>query len=374
MIKKITTLCAAFCATILLSASVAHAQDQPIVSFSGPGIPRALGSGTGNLGFRFSSPTVFTVTELGYYDLKGNSLQSAHDVGLFDSEGMILARASVGPDAPLGKDNFRYVPIKPVMLKAGTYTLSAYAGTGKEADNMFARNVDDFQVANGYTFVGGVFNGDAGFAMADKLETANNYFGPNLKISQGQKLTKVACVGDSITFGSHVTGRDKNSYPAVLQTLLGEKYQVSNFGVSGATLLKKGDKPYWTQPEFAKSNDFAPDIVVIMLGTNDSKPKNWVNKADFAADYRDLVAHYATLSSHPRVYVMLPPPVYETGRYEISPTTVENEVTPLVKEIGGATIDVRGALSNHPELFDDTVHPNNAGAAVIAQTVFDAIR
>ena len=372
MIKKYIALCVA----LMLCMSVAFAQDQPLVSFTGPGIPRALGGGAGNLGFRFSSPTAFTVNELGYYDLNGKSLASAHDVGLFDGEGTVLARASVGPEAPLDKDNFRYVTIKPLMLKAGTYTLSAYAGSGKETDNMFARNVDGFQVTPGFTFVGGVFNGEASFAMADKLEAANNYFGPNLKIAgePREALTKIACVGDSITFGSHVTGRDQNSYPAVLQKLLGEKYQVANFGVSGATLLKKGDKPYWTQAEFAKSDDFAPDVVVIMLGTNDSKAKNWADKADFAADYRDLIAHYATLSSHPRVYVMLPPPVYENGRYEISPTTVENEVTPLVKEVGGATIDVRGALSNHPELFDDTVHPNNAGAAVIAQTVYDAIK
>lgn len=370
MFKTITALCAA----LFLCLGVAFAQSQPLVSFQGPGTPRALGGGTGNLGFRFSSPAPFTVTELGYYDLKGKSLASAHDVALFDGEGTMLARALVGPDAPLDKDDFRYVTVKPLALQAGTYTLSAYAGNGKGADNMFARNVDGFQIANGYTFVGGVFNGEGGFKMADKLEAANNYFGPNLKVSQGQKLTKVACVGDSITFGSHVTDRDKNSYPAVLQKLLGEKYQVANFGVSGATLLKKGDKPYWTQPEFAKSDDFAPDIVVIMLGTNDSKAKNWAFKDDFSNDYRDLIVHYATLGSHPRVYVMQPPPVYETGRYEISPATVENEVTPLVKEIGGATIDVRTPLSNHPELFDDTVHPNNAGAAVIAQTVFDAIK
>ncbi len=370
MFKQFTALCAA----LVLSLGIAFAQDQPLVSFQGTGTPRALGGGQGNLGFRFSSAAPFTVTELGYYDLKGKSLASAHEIGLFDSQGTTLVRATVGPEAPLDDDNFRYVTVKPLLLKAGTYTLSAYANTGKEADNMFARDVDGFQVANGFTFVGGVYNGDAGFKMADKLETANNYFGPNLKVSPAQKLTKVACVGDSITFGSHVTDRDNNSYPAVLQKLLGEKYQVANFGVSGATLLRKGDKPYWTQAAFEQSNDFAPDIVVIMLGTNDSKPKNWAYKTDFANDYRDLIVHYATLQSHPRVYVMLPPPVYEKGRYEISPTNVEDEVTPLVKEVGGDTVDVRGALSNHPELFDDTVHPNNAGAAVIAQTVFEAIK
>ncbi len=62
---------------------------------------------------------------------------------------------------------------------------------------------------------------------------------------------KVACVGDSITFGFTIENRDQNSYPAQLGRLLGKNWEVKNFGVIGATLLKKGDMPYWKQKAWA---------------------------------------------------------------------------------------------------------------------------
>src|SRR4051812_11154381 len=86
---------------------------------------------------------------------------------------------------------------------------------------------------------------------------------------------KVACVGDSITAGAGVQDPGHNAYPVVLQRLLGDKYEVKNFGVSGTTLLKKGDSPYWNQKAFKAATAFAPDIVIIKLGTNDTKAQNW---------------------------------------------------------------------------------------------------
>src|SRR5438270_834071 len=82
---------------------------------------------------------------------------------------------------------------------------------------------------------------------------------------------KVACVGDSITQGS---GLQENTYPLQLQRMLGSNYEVRNFGVGGATLLEQGDKPYIQQKLYQDSLAFQPDVVVIMLGTNDSKPQN----------------------------------------------------------------------------------------------------
>jgi len=61
---------------------------------------------------------------------------------------------------------------------------------------------------------------------------------------------KIACVGDSITEGSGLTSPATQSYPARLQRLLGTNYNVRNFGVSGRTLLKQGDFPYWKEPFF----------------------------------------------------------------------------------------------------------------------------
>src|SRR5262245_51897609 len=112
---------------------------------------------------------------------------------------------------------------------------------------------------------------------------------PALHASDYQVTILVACVGDSITFGAGVENRETNCYPVVLGKLLGARYNVRNFGVSGATLLKNGDLSYWKLPQFDQLTDFAPQVVILALGTNDSKPQNWKNGEQFAADLRDLL-------------------------------------------------------------------------------------
>jgi lysophospholipase L1-like esterase len=189
--------------------------------------------------------------------------------------------------------------------------------------------------------------------------------------------TKVACIGDSITYGSGLPHRDTQSYPAVLQSLLGNAYEVRNYGVSGTTMLRQGDMPYWNTSAFADSSAWNPRIVVIMLGTNDSKPWNWVYGEQFEGDYLDMIAHYASLPSEPSVYVCTPCPVYGNGNYGISPDVVRDQIVPLVWQIGAERfvplIDVFTALSGLPQDFPDLVHPNADGAALIADTVFGAL-
>ena len=103
---------------------------------------------------------------------------------------------------------------------------------------------------------------------------------------------RVACVGDSITYGAKIEDNFLNSYPAQLQLFLGSDYLVGNFGASGYTLQKSGNFPYWNHPAFQESSAFQPNIVLIMLGTNDTKPYNWTGTENFLADYRELIAHY----------------------------------------------------------------------------------
>src|SRR5262245_35770894 len=98
---------------------------------------------------------------------------------------------------------------------------------------------------------------------------------------------KVACIGDSITEGGNLDNPSVNAYPIVLGRLLGTNYITRNFGVSGRTLLRKGDFPYWNDPAFRNATNFAPNIVTIKLGTNDSKPQNWRYKDQFARDLND---------------------------------------------------------------------------------------
>jgi lysophospholipase L1-like esterase len=185
---------------------------------------------------------------------------------------------------------------------------------------------------------------------------------------------KVACVGDSITEG--FTDSKGKDYPSQLQELLGPKWQVSNFGMGGRTLLRKGDHPWWKEQAYPKSHDLYPDVVIIMLGTNDTKVYNWKYKDDFVEDYKDLIESYKRLSSHPHIWIMRPPPVPKNGGYDITETILDEEL-PMIDRIADdenvGLIDIYGALKDHPELEPDNVHPNDEGAHVIAQTVAKAI-
>ena len=185
---------------------------------------------------------------------------------------------------------------------------------------------------------------------------------------------KVACVGDSITQGAGA--QSGQSYPAQLQALLGDGYKVGNFGVSGRTLLKKGDFPYWKEKKYQDALAMEPAIVVIMLGTNDTKPQNWKFEAEFDADYRELVKSFQSLKSKPKVFVCRPVPVPGKGNYGINEENIQKEiprVDALAKELGCGVIDMHAALVKTPEMLPDRVHPNTAGAGEMAKAAAKAI-
>jgi lysophospholipase L1-like esterase len=190
----------------------------------------------------------------------------------------------------------------------------------------------------------------------------------------------VSCVGDSITAG--YLGTPGKSYPDVLRGLLGSRYHVQNFGKPGATLLHT-QAGYTTTVEYGASTTAAAGgagNVVIQLGTNDSKPGFWTpqNKALFVSQCEDLVAHYQTLASAPRVWVNLPPPANSNNLYSIDGSVLHEQIAPLLKQCAGdrhaGIIDVYSALLPYfPLDFPDGVHPNDAGAALIALAVQHAL-
>jgi len=185
---------------------------------------------------------------------------------------------------------------------------------------------------------------------------------------------RVACVGDSITQGSGA--ENGKSYPTQLQGLLGESWVVGNFGVSGRTLLKKGDFPYWKEAAYQKVLAFKPDVVVIMLGTNDTKPQNWQHEAEFVADYTELVKSFLVLESKPRVYLCRPCPVPEPGNFGIHEAGVKEQIPrldALAAEMKLGVIDMHAALADKPQCLPDRVHPNTEGAGEMAKAAFTAL-
>lgn len=191
---------------------------------------------------------------------------------------------------------------------------------------------------------------------------------------------RVACVGDSITYGFMVGNRRRNSYPAVLNSLLGENYCVNNFAYTNRTAIKSGDYPLTNEKIYRKSLDFKPDIVVILLGTNDSKENNW-NEEKFVADYCEIVEDYLSLERKPKVFLLIPPPLFEVhGKvlYKLRKEVVEKEIIPAVRRIaeikGVGCIDAFSVFIEKNNLFADGVHPNAKGCKLLAQTVYKALK
>jgi lysophospholipase L1-like esterase len=159
-----------------------------------------------------------------------------------------------------------------------------------------------------------------------------------------------------------------------LQILLGSGYTVGNFGLSGATLLKQSDFTYWSSSQHTNSLAYNPNIVVIMLGTNDTKSWNW-NATNFATDYHDLIAQYQALPTQPKVYICLSPPVYTPNAFgtTFDPAFVEPDSgDPGRCRQPWGDVDRQHRHCSATELFFDGVHPTAQGAGVIASTVAEA--
>lgn len=193
---------------------------------------------------------------------------------------------------------------------------------------------------------------------------------------------RVACVGDSITRGTFVWRRKINAYPAQLQVMLGERFCVRDFGVNGHAVQRTADRSYWASGAFESSAAFRPDIVLIMLGTNDSRGDNWKGLGAFTGDYRDLAVHYRSLESHPAVWLLTPPALFRLGRrtkvrYRMDEQAIWEicgAIEDIARDSGCGFIDVNAVTAEHPEAFRlDGVHPGVAGARLIARTVFGAI-
>lgn len=177
---------------------------------------------------------------------------------------------------------------------------------------------------------------------------------------------KVACVGDSIT--------EYSGYPTKLQVLLGGNYEVRNFGVSGSTASLDGKIAYMEQQAFLKAMHFEPELVVIMLGTNDANLET-TNDTDIEWDYLQLVHAFQGLESNPDIVVVESPPIY-SDYSGYNNTHLVTNVIPTIKtvadELNLTTVDMYSAMNNSG-YFEDGIHPNDEGSSVIASTIYDAV-
>ena len=190
--------------------------------------------------------------------------------------------------------------------------------------------------------------------------------------SPREQALRVACIGNSITDGMGIDMSEVYGYPAVLQRLLGKNYNVKNFGVSARTLMNKGDLPYMKEQAWADAQAFLPNIVVIKLGTNDSKDYNWKHGADYGADLQKMVDTLRALPSKPQIYVCSPIPAARI--WGISDSVIVNGEIPAIKRVVKknklAYIDLHTEFKPTEGLMQrDGIHPTDKGAAQLAKII-----
>ena len=194
-----------------------------------------------------------------------------------------------------------------------------------------------------------------------------------------QHRIKVACIGNSITYGYGLPDRVTQSYPVQLQKMLGESYQVENFGKSGATLLNKGHRPYMQQDEYHRAIDLAGDIVVIHLGINDTDPRDWPDYRDFfVKDYIALIDSFRVANPEARIMIARLTPIADRHPRFLSGTRdwhgeIQLAIENVARYAGVQLIDFHKPLYPYPFMLTDAVHPDPEGAFVLAQTVYSAI-
>lgn len=187
-----------------------------------------------------------------------------------------------------------------------------------------------------------------------------------------EQALRVACIGNSITDGMGIDMSEVYGYPAVLQRLLGKNYNVKNFGVSARTLMNKGDLPYMKEQAWVDAQAFLPNIVVIKLGTNDSKDYNWIHGADYGADLQKMVDTLRALPSKPQIYVCSPIPAARI--WGISDSVIVNGEIPAIKRVVKknklAYIDLHTEFKPTEGLMQrDGIHPTDKGAAQLAKII-----
>ena len=203
---------------------------------------------------------------------------------------------------------------------------------------------------------------------------------------------RVACIGNSITDGFGIDMAAVNSYPAQLQRLLGDGYAVRNFGVSARTLLNKGDLPYMNEPQWRDAQQFQPDVVIIKLGTNDSKPENWQHSADFEQDLTQMITTLRpdlaqkpkkgkkgqVSAQRPRIYLATPIPAFKPT-WNINDSVIVNGIIPVIQRVAKQyqldIIDLHTLYADDGDkMLSDGIHPDARGARRIAEIIANIIK
>ena len=191
----------------------------------------------------------------------------------------------------------------------------------------------------------------------------------------------IACLGDSITYGHGVSAtRTKDAWTFVLQRMLGDRAEVLNFGINGASASESCPESYRHTGLLDRALRSGAGTFILMLGSNDTKDRIW-NAQGYKMGLRGIISDILRLqrdgSDLPKLFLMLPPAMFalEDGQtaYGVRADLLVNEVIPIINRLAQdyclPVIDLYSVTKDHPEYYLEGVHPNAAGNLAIAKAV-----
>ena len=194
--------------------------------------------------------------------------------------------------------------------------------------------------------------------------------------SPRQDAVRVACIGNSITHGSGIDMQELRGYPAQLQRLLGSGYLVKNYGVGARCMMNVSDHPYMKEQAWRDAKAFLPNVVVIKLGTNDSKDFQW-NQQEYERSYQAMVDTLKSLPSKPVIYLCTPIRAFR-DKWGITDSVIVNGVIPSIQKIAKKNklqvIDLHPVVVDRADMTGDMIHPNDKGAGKMAQTIAERLK
>lgn len=202
---------------------------------------------------------------------------------------------------------------------------------------------------------------------------------PEQIIEAEQPIRTVAIIGDQITMGEKLKNPETQGFPAKLATLLGERYILKTFAVEDATILRKGNRPIIKDTTIYDAiRYFEPDIVVINLGTNDTKIRNWWRYGDnFTADYESFIDTLVQLTDSSRIMVCRPTRIFDNYK-TINDSCMQAGVLPAIDSVvvwkRVEVIDLHGITQHRGDLFTKGVYPKPLANRIIAELIADAIK
>jgi len=191
-----------------------------------------------------------------------------------------------------------------------------------------------------------------------------------ITVSAVYSQINIACVGNSIT--------EAGGYVQFLNSKLGADTLVQNFGIGSQTILKNGDDTYWDEPKFMEVFDLKPQIMTIMLGTNDSKPQNWgPYSSEFKGDLQAMVDTFSTLDPMPIIFLILPPHAADDPSW-IRGSIIRDEIVPLITNLAQENklplIDLNTPTQDKLILMPDGVHPNAEGHLFMGEIILKSLQ